>query len=137
MKIVDELFPKAGLLIRIGKAVRGKIKKRRAKKRRAEQQELPLSTDEGGDPVSKLAELSAKLRTSTKGGAVGAVPAVAVLLPMFLPQVPGYDAVEALMQQACASEQGPTVFLAGCAVTWVAFWVAARRSKTPAKPGVL
>lgn len=68
-------------------------------------------------------------RTSTKAGVAGLVPLVAVL--------PFYDTVNDYILQACASEQGPTVFFVGAGVVWLTTVVAARASKTPENPGAL
>jgi hypothetical protein len=76
-----------------------------------------------------LGKLS-KLRTSTKGGAAGLLAPLVVVLPF-------YDEINGLLIQACQSEDGPIVMLTGAAITWVSFYVAARLSKTPAKPGAL
>lgn len=84
--------------------------------------------DEGRN--MKLLETIGNLRTSTKGGAVGLIPAAVMLLPFAEP-------VNAYIMQACQAEGGPLPFLVGAGVTWVAFYVAARKSKTPDKPGVL
>lgn len=76
-----------------------------------------------------LAQVSASKRTSTKAGLAGFVPLIAVL--------PFYGTVNDYLLKACASEEGPAVFLVGGAVVWITMYVTARRSKSPAKPGVL
>src|SRR5690606_7263233 len=77
-----------------------------------------------------LLEKIGNLRTSTKGGAVGLIPGAVMFLPFAEP-------VNDYIMQACQAEGGPLPFLVGAGVTWVAFYVAARKSKTPEKPGAL
>lgn len=84
------------------------------------------STDEE-EPIVR--DLLASLRTSTKAGAAGFLPLIAVL--------PFYEEINNYLLAACKSEQGPTVFLVGGAVVWVTMYVTARKSKTPAEPGKL
>lgn len=80
--------------------------------------------------LDKLKQIFGALRTSTKGGAAG-------LLAPLVVAVPFYDEINAYVVQACQSEDGPLVFLAGAAITWVSFYITARVSKTPANPGPL
>lgn len=101
---------------------------RKAKRRaRREAKEAGISPEE--NDMEKLLALIAGLRTSTKAGAVGFVPLIAVL--------PFYSTVNDYLMQACMSSEGPTVFLVGGAVVWVTMFVTARRSKTPTTPGTL
>lgn len=79
--------------------------------------------------MDKVLQVIAGLRTSTKSGVAGLFPLLAL--------VPFYDEVNAYLLQACASEQGPVVFLVGGAVVWVTMVVTARVSKTPTNPGKL
>src|SRR5262245_25531818 len=80
-----------------------------------------------------LKALLAARRTSTKAGLAGLIPLVIVAIP----QLPFYDWVNDMLLKACQSEQGPTVFLVGGALTLVVTWLGARFSKTPPNPGLL
>ena len=80
-----------------------------------------------------LAQFAATKRTSTKAGAAGLAPLVVTGLAM----LPYYDQINALLVEACTSEQGPLAFLAGGAAVWVIMFVTARVSKTPPNPGKL
>lgn len=79
--------------------------------------------------MERLKALIAARRTSTKAGAAGLVPLIVYL--------PFYEQVNEYIVQACAAEEGPTVFLVGGAVLWLTMFLTARASKTPENPGVL
>ena len=83
----------------------------------------------GGETIQRE-EPIIKKRTSTKVAIVGAI---APLLSV----VPFWDEINGMLMQACQSEQGPAVFLAGAGVTWLAAVVTARLTKSPAVPGKL
>ena len=88
-----------------------------------------LPRDEEGS-VAKLSDILGRLRTSTKGGAAGFLAPLVVAFPF-------YDQINAFVVQACQSEDGPLVFLAGAGISWVSFYITARLSRTPAEPGKL
>lgn len=69
------------------------------------------------------------LRTSSK-------VALTILTPL-VTAIPFYGEINGVMLQACQSEQGPTVFLAGFAAAGAIAYVTSRFSKSPAKPGAL
>jgi len=103
-------------------------KERRAAKRTAKEQ-----TSEGIEyevTEMSLKEKIGNLRTSTKAGIAGLVPLVIMALPFA-------NEAEALIQQACQSENGAVPFLVGGAVVWVVSYITARMSKTPPNPGVI
>src|SRR5690606_23480425 len=115
-----------------GKARRQARRAQRRRERKARRKGVELSSeliesDVTEDDGMKLLEKIANLRTSTKAGAVGALPLLLMLLPFA-------EDAEALIQQACQSENGALPFLVGGAVVWVTTYVTARRSKTPATP---
>ena len=118
-KLGRKLFPK-------------RFEKRDAKRaqRQAEKAAAGGEFYEDEDDEMKLLEAIANLRTSTKGGVAGLIPAGVMLLPFAEP-------VNDYIMQACQAEGGPLPFLVGAGVTWVAFYIAARKSKTPAKPGAI
>lgn len=80
-----------------------------------------------------LREKIGNLRTSTKAGAagLGTMGGMAVML------IPFAEEAEALIQQACQSENGAVPFLVGGAIVWAVTVVSARLSRTPEKPGAI
>jgi hypothetical protein len=89
--------------------------------------------DKESSVLEKLLRFIEQYRTSTKAGAAGLVP-IAVAGAAMLPY---YDQINALVIEACKSEQGPLTFLIGGVVVWVTMFVSARISKTPPNPGKL
>lgn len=87
--------------------------------------------------MDKLKEFLASYRTSTKSGLAGlVVPAVTAAVVL----VPFYDPISAYVAEACAQPKPLDFLVAGAAgwvVTWGTMYVAARKSKSPANPGVL
>jgi hypothetical protein len=78
-------------------------------------------------------EPTIKKRTSTKVlGAAGAGFAASLVT-----LVPFYDEINGLLLEACQSEQGPTVFLAGFVVATGIAYTTARFTKSPILPGKL
>lgn len=118
------------------RAARKERKRIRQENRRLKKLGLPVH-QEDDTQMAKLLELLAQYaatkRTSTKAGAAGLAPLIVTGLAM----LPYYDEINALLVQACTSEQGPLAFLAGGAVVWVIMYVTARKTKSPENPGVL
>lgn len=106
---------------------------KRWKERRAAKRVAKERTSEGIEyevTEMSLKEKIGNLRTSTKAGIAGLVPLVIMALPFA-------NEAEALIQQACQSENGAVPFLVGGAVVWVVSYITARKSKTPPNPGVI
>lgn len=102
------------------------------KRRKARRKGVELSSEGIEYEVTEMSlkEKIGNLRTSTKAGIAGLVPLVIMALPFA-------NEAEALIQQACQSENGAVPFLVGGAVVWVVSYITARKSKTPPNPGVI
>ena len=118
---------KLWLVVKPVKRIREARERRKARRRGVE-----LSSEMVEYEVSdmSLREKIGNLRTSTKAGAAGLVPMIIMALPFA-------SEAEALIQQACQSENGAVPFLVGGAVVWVVSYITARKSKTPPNPGVI
>src|SRR5689334_22057953 len=96
MKIAIDAIVRAWLAIR---PIRRWRTRRAMKSWRAEHPDEILESfhDDEGKQVEKLSEILGKLRTSTKAGAAGFLPLIAVL--------PFYQTVNDYLLEACKSEQ--------------------------------
>lgn len=74
-----------------------------------------------------------KARTSTKLAAVGA----SVLASTAAIVIPNWDGINAALLEACRSDKGPAIGLAGMALMLVVNFATARLVKSPAVPGKL
>src|SRR5690606_15502676 len=115
-----------------GRARRKARRAQRKAERRARRKSVELSSEGIEYEVTEMSlkEKTGNLRTSTKAGIAGLVPLVLMALPFA-------NEAEALIQQACQSENGAVPFLVGGAVVWVVSYITARMSKTPPNPGVI
>lgn len=134
-------FAQLWIVVKPVKRIRNAIRKRRGLPPLTDGDAMKGETltlgvlDEQGNVtrVIERAEPIVAARTSSKLTAVGITSMVAALGAL----VPFYDEANALIMQACQSENGPAAVLIGAGGAFIVSIVTARLTKSPIEPGAV